>query len=336
MIVSGGTIWLGKRNGEVRCSKRTSVADEEANTGQITMNDVNARKLIQGHSGSTTPNSTVYLSYWYNGSASTQATSSESYNNRAKYIRAGNSNGGATYQGDSYAKGGVRPPTNPVTVSLSFSNAGTTSAYPNSTVFTWATGYSANIISYCVPGATCSSITPISQAGGPNGGSFSYAIAHVGAAAPTITSMSYKFTWNIKNNGAYDTTMIIPGKWNVTCRAWAYGCGYNYTGGGTYDYSFGIPANSIAVWTFDTVNYNSDARSANPVVACSGVQYISGSVWNNNDTNYWIFWNTNSYPAGARFTNVYTLGCAANYIPTAALGVFGGHGGLRILLQPSA
>ena len=30
MIVSGGTIWLGKRNGEVRCGKRTSVADDLA------------------------------------------------------------------------------------------------------------------------------------------------------------------------------------------------------------------------------------------------------------------------------------------------------------------
>ena len=174
MIVSGGTIWLGKRCGETSAGRHTSIADEESASGTVTMNDTAARALIKNHSGSTTPNSTVYLTYWYCGTASVVSGSSESYNCRAKYIRAGNSNGGASYQGDSYAKGGVRPPTNPVTVLLSFSNAGTTSAYSNSTVFTWATGYSANIISYCVPGATCSSITPISQAGGPNGGCLLY------------------------------------------------------------------------------------------------------------------------------------------------------------------
>lgn len=69
MIVSGGTIWLGKRSGETRCGKHTSIADEESNTGVITMNDPAARNLIQGHSGATTPKSTVYMSYWYNGTA---------------------------------------------------------------------------------------------------------------------------------------------------------------------------------------------------------------------------------------------------------------------------
>jgi hypothetical protein len=75
MIVSGGTIWLGTRSGELRCSHHTSISDEESHTGVTTMNDSGARALIQGHGGATTPNSTVYLSYWYGGAAVTNCCS---------------------------------------------------------------------------------------------------------------------------------------------------------------------------------------------------------------------------------------------------------------------
>ena len=73
MIVGSGTIWLGKRSGETRCGRHTSIADEQSNAGTVTMNDPAARNLIQGHAGSTTPKSTVYMSYWYNGAAPTPA-----------------------------------------------------------------------------------------------------------------------------------------------------------------------------------------------------------------------------------------------------------------------
>jgi hypothetical protein len=174
-------------------------------------------------------------------------------------------------------------------------------------------------------------------ANSPGGGSFSYAIAHVGASAPSIASVDYAYTWNIQDNGTWDTTMIIPGTWNISCSMWITGSDYTCsTTCGTREignYSFTMPANSITIFTFDSYQ-NADPRASNPLTVSSGVEYISGAEWWYNNATYWILWNTNSTTATGKFANVYEIN-SAPYISIGPLGVFNTYGGLRITLASS-
>ena len=291
------------------------------------------------------------------------ATPLESYTYRSAYIRAPNRDcgtypsGNPNYQGDCFAQNG-HISSNPVDVNIGFSNSGIPSAYPDSTLFVWATGYSASIQSVC--SGSCINIQRPST---PDGGSFSYATSRLGASAPSVSTIGYNYTWNIQNNGSWSTMMIIPGKWHVTGAQAVDGCSYNCsitvptppppspppsycappppppppTVYGHYVHA--LPANSITVFTFDN-GYNGDVRSCTPVTVPAGVYHISGAEWWYNNASYWLFWNTNSSSSNIKFSNIYLYtpaGADPIYDPghSGGLGVWTGHGGLIITLQSS-